>query len=395
MNAEADGLKNFSPEHPLILLTDYPPDVAGGGAVILRDLLGPEERERVIWASLTPSQSTVLNSHGLQSGSAGSAGNRSIVLDSTVHARALTNEVEQLVRDRHARAVWIVMHNAAVPISARLTERKSVPIHLTVHDDPAFANALRSRRYLAMVPLLARDFARSLRRATSIDVICEAMRKRYAERYGVDSVIVHRGLSGPIGPSPLCPADVLRVGVLGSTYAYDQLPILGRAVHSAAQNLGVPGEIVVIGKSYGERLRVEMRGLIDVKVTGHVEESSAISLLQSCFILYLNYPFGWRDRVLRQTSFPTKLSTYIQASRPLLLHLPSDSSVVPLIGPDRFATPWHSLNEAEGAAALTSLWHHPASHESWHANAEDVRTRYYDRVKNRQILFTTLNALIS
>ena len=38
------GLSCYTAEGPLALLTDYPPDTAGGGAVILRSLLGPEER---------------------------------------------------------------------------------------------------------------------------------------------------------------------------------------------------------------------------------------------------------------------------------------------------------------------------------------------------------------
>ena len=133
-----------------------------------------------------------------------------------------------------------------------------------------------------------------------------------------------------------------------------------------------------MGKSYGERLREEIAGRVEVVVTGHVEEASAVPMLQSCFALSLNYPFGRRDAVLRQTSFPTKLGTYIQAARPLLLHVPPDSSVMPLVGPDGFATPWGSNLPDEGASALVGLWNRPDSHESRHLQAESVRFRYYE-----------------
>jgi hypothetical protein len=233
-----------------------------------------------------------------------------------------------------------------------------------------------------------------MRRAASVDVICEAMRDRYRRRLGVDSVIVHRGLDGPIAPAPAFIGDRLRVGVLGSTYSYEQLPILATATAEAARAAGVAGEIVVMGRSYGERLRAEMGDRIDVVVTGHVDEAAAVPILQTCLALYLNYPFGRRDAVLRQTSFPTKLSTYIQAARPLLLHVPRDSSVMSLIGPDRYTVGWHSNDPREGAALLSALWNDPASRSSRHQAAEAVRLAHYDRATNRGTLFQALDALI-
>ena len=396
-----EGLNAYSADHPLILLTDYPPDAAGGGAVILRDLLGPSERDKIVWVSPSRASSRRDSEPGpsnevrLRAGSEGRGGKRSIGLDSTLWAGALAREVQRIADDRQALAFWIVAHGSAVAIAARLTRRHALPVHLTVHDDPAFANALRSKRYLALVPWIERDFASAMRRASSIDVIGEAMALRYRKRYGVEPVVVHRGLEdGSILPSRIYEGRALRVGILGSTYSYEQLPVLGRAVEAASKRLGIPGEIVVMGKSYGERLKAEMAGKIGVDVTGHVDEASAVALLRDCFLLYLNYPFGRRDAVLRQTSFPTKLSTYIQASRPLLLHMPPDSSVMPIVGPDGYAHPWGTSNASDGAAVLVDLWQDPTNHASRHVQAESVRLRYFDRSKNRRTLFQTLDALV-
>ena len=180
-------LRRYSPKDPILLLTDYPPDTLGGGAVILRDLLGTSEREKVLWISPAPSSSDVDHSVTLRSGSWGRSGKRSIGIDTTLRAGALAEEVEQVAAERGAKAIWIVMHGAAVAIAERLSRRTRLPVHLTVHDDPAFANALRSKRYLPLVPWIERDFGRTLARARSIDVIGESMRERYRKRYGVDS----------------------------------------------------------------------------------------------------------------------------------------------------------------------------------------------------------------
>lgn len=394
MTVEAPPRFAYTAERPLLLLTDYPPDAAGGGAVILRNLLEPAERGATVWISPSPASSEVAGGRFLASGSAGRRGRRSLWLDSTLYASALAGEVERIARETNAPAAWIVMHGAGVAVAAKLARRGVLPLHLTVHDDPAFANALRSRRYLPLVPWIERDFADALRRAKSVDVICDAMRERYRKRYGVDSVVVHRGLREPVRPSPAYDGKTLRVGVLGSTYSYEQLPILGRAVASAAGSLGVPGEIVVLGRSYGERLRDEMGDAVRVEPTGHVDEESAIPILQGCFALYLNYPFGRRDAVLRQTSFPTKLSTYVQAARPLVLHVPADSSVTHLVELDGYAAHWGSNLESDGAAALIRLWNDPANHKDRQVEAESVRRRHYDRATNRASLFQALGVLV-
>ena len=186
----------------------------------------------------------------------------------------------------------------------------------------------------------------------------------------------------------------LRVGVLGSTYSYGPLPILARAVASAAKTLGVPGKIRVIGKSHGDRLRDEVGRLIEVEVVGHVNEVEGARLLRDCFLLYLNYPFGRLDATLRRTSFPTKLGTYAMAARPLLIHAPVDSSVIPLTEIADYAHHWGSSDIAEGASILKRAWSDPRSSRSYHDQAEVVRRRYFDLEVNRQTLFNALNQLV-
>ena len=117
--------------------------------------------------------------------------------------------------------------------------------------------------------------------------------------------------------------------------------------------------------------------------------------MRGCFALYLNYPFGLRDRVLRRTSFPTKLSTYVQAARPLLMNVPADSSVTPLAddpGPE-YAAHWADTSPETGADALVTLWERAGSGGSRHDDAEAVRLRYFDAGRNRAALASALDAL--
>lgn len=395
------GLTRYSRERPVILLADYPADTEGGGAVILRSLLPDSEREKVVWVSFQPPKDGAehgFETHTLKRGSHGRTRGRrrSVGLDQTLFARDLADELLAFARERNAQAIWAVLHGAAVPVANRLTRRHALPLHATVHDDPAFANALRSKRYLGLVSWIEGQFNEVLVRADSVDVIGGAMADRYRRLLGVEAPVVHRALEHSVAPAPeYDPAKHgLSVGVLGSTYSYGQLPRLGRAVGRAAKELGVRGRLLVIGRSHGERLRADMGDLIDVEVTGHVDEAEGIEHLKTCFALYINYPFARRDAVLRQTSFPTKLSTYVQVARPLLLNVPADSSVIPLLDEPGFAAHWGSQHPSEGMDRLLSLWNAPGAFRSRHETSERIRRRYFDPEANRGTLHRLLDDLV-
>jgi hypothetical protein len=394
-------LTGYSPERPLLLVTDYPPTLGGGGAVILRSLLDGAARARMVWASPSIEPGDASQGPGAVALTAGSRRfspwlrSRSIIVDSLVAGR-LAREIDALAAARNAAAIWIVLHGAMVHVAARLLARSTRPTHLTVHDDPPFGVALLSRRYAALAPFIARDLGHALRRARSIDVISDGMARRYRRLYGVDSTVVHRGMSEAVKPSPPFGApDVLEVAVLGNTYGYDQLRVLAEAVIAAASGAGVKGRLVFIGHGHGARLRDAFVGRLDVETTGHLDETAAVERLRRCFLLYLNYPFSLRAAVLRQTSFPTKLSTYVLAARPILVHAPRDSSIAGLADHGDYASWWDDERPERGGALIARAWTNTSLRDSWHVAAERVRQRYYDLETNRRAMFGVLNRLVA
>ena len=175
----------YAPDAPILLVTDYPPATAGGGAVILRSLVPADAWPSIVWASAARFEPRSPAEVALRSGSAvveGLMRRRSLTVD-TLLAERLAGEIRALAEARHARAIWIVMHGAMVHVAARLLRKSTLPVHLTVHDDPRGV-ALMSRRYFALLPLIARDFAFAMRRATSVDVVSEPMGARYRRSFG-------------------------------------------------------------------------------------------------------------------------------------------------------------------------------------------------------------------
>lgn len=394
----ASGLSGYTRDEPLLLWTDYAPDNGGGGAVVLRSLIPFGDRERILWVTPSPRSSENPDAaFHLRAGSAGKGRRRSLFADSTVLAGALADETLLVAQQCRARALWVVLHGAGVPVAAELVKRRTLPLHVTVHDDPAFGVALRSRRYLALTPCIERALSRALRGADSVDVIGEEMRERYLLRYGVSSRVVHRAVAGPVAPVPEYDANRhgLRIGVLGNTYSYDPLPVLGRVLGRTARALGVPARLTMVGIGHGERLKRDLAGSgVDIESPGHVDERAATRILSECFALYLNYPFDRRAAVLRQTSFPTKLATYLNAARPILTHAPVDTTLSALSSMDGYVNRWGTMREANGEETLIRMWNERRLLKSLHEPAEVVRLRYYDPVRNRAVLNAMLNGLV-
>lgn len=383
------GLTAFTSARPLLLLTDFSPEAQGGGAVILKSLLSPRDCERIVWATLSP----VRERSEYRVVSLASARGRSLARDATIRTRALSRAIQTMMRSHGAQAAWIVAHGAPVRIAPSLISR-GIPVHITVHDDPVWGYAILTRRYLGLAPLLAKDLRRSLLGARSADVVSSAMAERYREQHFAELSIVHRGLLGPVEPAPRYGDQrVLSVAVLGSTYGLGELRILAEALKMVQERLEIETRLSVIGGVNEGSVRRACSSSVALEVTGHLDERQGIRKLQSSFLLYMSYPFGRRGRVLRTTSFPTKLSTYVMAARPLLLHMPSESSVAFLGATSPYATLWRSSDAEEGAEIIEQLWHNERMAQSFHGEADDVRQQHYDLHRNRASLFRPLNAL--
>jgi hypothetical protein len=379
-------LRAYTSASPLLLVTAFSPAHQGGGAVIVRSHIGERGANDIVWASLAARAGTVSGRVAHRQA------RRSAWLSPPRH---MAQSIDALA-DRHdAAAIWIVAHGPVLPAVAPLVHRHGRRVHVSVHDDPAWAVVARTRRELPLTPWVHKCLGDALTAATSVDVISSGMQAELGRRYGVDSVVVHRVLRDEVKPNVVYDprSSELCIGVLGSLYARRQLDLLLRVVATAARNAGVRGRVVVIGGQDPEVIRRagRVRG-VDATFTGHLGESEAIELLRGAFALYLSYPAGIRARVLRRTSFPTKLVTYLEAARPLLMHTPRDSTLMDLDGAAPYVIPWLDGDIDRGARELLHAWRGAEAHLSQHEPAERLRTRYFGP-DNQDRLFDALDRL--
>jgi len=386
----------LSKNRPVLIIADQSMDVKSGGTTILRSLFDGLLGNGVCWASPNHFENDPSSGkYALPRRAPGRDQHGDWLSDYLWHRRRLSNEALRLASTLDACALWTVMHGISVQLAADLLKKSSLPMHLTVHDDPVYATALRSRKMLPFLPLISRDFSFAMRRALSIDVVSPEMGSRYERRYGVKSVVLHRALSKPVEPNlpPSLARDQLTMGILGNTYAYRQLPLIAESLIEAAKRLNVSARIVCCGDGLGDRLRQEFSGRLDVQYLGHLAEHAAIERLRKCFFLYLNYPFSPWCRVLRETSFPTKLSSYLYAARPILIHAPLHTSLDDLTKDPTLFAHWSSEATADGVNVILELVRRSENNYDFDVAADRWRGLLYGDATHRSTLTRLLSDL--
>lgn len=311
----------------IALFTPYSPEI-GGGSVQLRSHLAEMPDLHVDWYYL--SNAPVQGDHRHWLGQRFSP----LQLASDLSARSgflpgSTRRAKEIVGQLNADLYWVVAHYEGISVADELLSQDK-PVHLTVHDEP-LAMLIRSRRFRPLYPLMSLVFSRVLRRARSVDVTSTMMRDYFKTKYGVDCFALYKYLSELPAVDFHLSQQALTVGHIGSLYHPDPFRkfVLACQSYAAAQNHSIKIERIGVSPEM-DQVAATTRGIFQSH--GELLEENALPVLCTCNFVYAMYPRGFRFRGFRRTSLPIKISTYIQAQRPIFAHTPPDSGLAQLVG---------------------------------------------------------------
>jgi hypothetical protein len=351
----------------IALFTPYSPEI-GGGSVQLRSHLAQLPELDIEWHYL--SEAPVQGEHRHWLGKPVST--RQFVGDLSARTGFLpgsTKPVKDLVQRLEADLYWIVAHYAGICVASELLAMGK-PVHLTVHDEP-LAMILRSRRFRPLWPLMSLVFPRVLRGARSVDVTSTTMRDYFKVKYGVDCLALYKYLPElPVVTSRLS-TDMLTVGHIGSLYHPEPFRRFILACRSYAATQSRSLKIIRIGSS-PEMDIVASENIATFEDHGELLEEEALPVLATCDFVYAMYPEGLRFQGFRRTSLPIKLSTYIQAQRPILAHTPADSGLAQLISKYRVGTVCSSQLESDIQQAIRTILDGKTGRENFEAIRADL-----------------------
>lgn len=312
------------------LFTSFSPEI-GGGSVNLRTLIAGLRDVRVTWYFLGPSREASPQRVSLGPPLVGGPIGRDLIRTPVMWLGGQRTRIDALVdrilAGRHD-CHWVVAMDEGIPVGLRLAQRApAVPVHVTIQDDQEHGMYGRSRRYRYVARLTRKPVRQLLRAARSVDVTSEEMGHYYRAQLGLSSTVLHPIVAGPV-PAVTPPRDPRRLtlGHIGAIYSAREFETMLHALKRAAAELGREPAGCFIGLLPRYRPLVEQLG-IAVEMPDWLNESEAVQRLARCDFVYAMYPFDRRSEVFVRTSLPTKLTTYVQAGRPVLAHAPNESTL--------------------------------------------------------------------
>jgi hypothetical protein len=157
------------------------------------------------------------------------------------------------------------------------------------------------------------------------------MRDYFNQKFGFKCFALYRSIAQLAPLEFHKDPNVLQVGHIGSLYHPDPFRRFVKACREYAKGQGRRLRIQRIGISKEmDKVAEENPGVFEN--SGELEERDALPILANCDFLYAMYPAGYQYRGFRRFSLPIKLSTYLQAQRPIFAHTPDDSGLAHVVG---------------------------------------------------------------
>ena len=209
---------------------------------------------------------------------------------------------------------------------------------------------------------IARRVARLIfPRAHGVIVPNEALRAEIATRYGVDATIVANPFqylsAGSVG------AEVSRNGTITIAFFGAIYHVNAGAFCNLIAAMAMPGlesvKLCLYTAQTAEQLAAYGITGERVEIHAHIPPSEAASLQRSADILFLPYAFDSPIPEIIQTSTPSKMSDYLAAARPILVHARGDALVCKYFRDHRCGTVVDQNEPAALAAAISELIAHP------------------------------------
>lgn len=269
------------------------------------------------------------------------------------HCRQITDQICRHPAAASCDIVWSILDcPTVIQVASDVASRLRKPMVALVWDAPELlVNSLTMDRWSGAA--MQNRFAAIMRSADRVGVICEQMQQAYQKQFGGDKYVVLRhGIRDELWKNATHDLERLIIGFAGSITAAQPFRQLIAALDE--HNWTVNGKHVTL-RLIGSRYTLDSRKAQHIEFFGWRSLDETVRLLSECHLAYLPQPFENHLRPLAELSFPTKLTTYLAAGCPVLLHAPEYGSVVPFMTQHSIGVGCQSLATEEIAAALSQL----------------------------------------
>jgi len=354
-----------------LLLSGTAPGDNGVGAIILRDLCRMLPKESLCAFLIAPAAMTIRSGEELswlpfQTARdcdwklSGSRMGRLLkwpinAIRNRRQVRKLVGEAASFARLHKVELIWAVLDSpTTIAIARKVAKELGIPYVAMIWDDIHHNLPYFGVYRLSQLGLL-REWEQTLRHASRCAVIGETMKAEYDREYGTDAIILRHGVSPDLirRPAPIpSVGGPIRIGFIGSVTAGTAFQAFIRALDMNGWRLC--GREVHL-KLAGHRFDLRCHHAANIEYLGWRSLQESIAMLSESDINYLPQPFEHQLQSMSQLSFPTKLTSYLAAGRPVLLHCPETASLFRFFQEHPFGAWMGSLEPTEIVAKLEQL----------------------------------------
>jgi hypothetical protein len=381
----------------LLVATECPPNSAGGGATVIRQMLKDWPANRLIWWSCQPDY----NKHY---GREVAAHRVARIPPKLYPQRRWCSQKSWLLEKvwtpwatRHFRktldtvtpdVVWVIPHCWSIPPVAAVLPSASIGFHVSIHDyADVRGNVMRFGP--GRTTKLATMTDQLYSSATTCDAICQPMVDDLRARTGRDGIVARAGLeqedfeylSAPIGE----PTESVRIAYAGTILVEKEFALFVQAVKRIRQRLPKPVWLDFFSVfSYRSREWFDPAWMQEHGNLPAAPLSKALKRSTWGFA-----PMGLTDEDPRYNRFslPTKFVSYLAAGLPVITLGHPDSSVVKMASAHQVGLCLTTGNlESLSAGMLTALSDpHPVL--KYRAGIQRCAAVEFDARRMRSVLF--------
>ena len=287
-------------------------------------------------------------------------------------------------------SVLTVAHGFGWLAAAEIARKRSVPLHVAVHDDwPRVADVPpRFRNWLDD------QFARVYHQAQTRLCVSPAMSRFYEERYGAPATVIYptraaEQIEFEEPPARLGNNDsqftIAFAGTINSQGYIDALRALQAALKTVNGRLVIFGPLTVdVAQQIGlSDSNTEIRGLL-------TSDQLQVRLREEADALFVPMSFSEADRPNMEMAFPSKLADCTATGVPLVIYGPAYCSAVTWARENPGVA---EVVETETALsdAISKLANDPAHKLALGSRALEVGRQYFSHARTQQIVHRLLS----
>lgn len=303
----------------------------------------------------------------------------SVVVESynaAVISPRIADEVINFALEHNVTSIWCVLEGQTViQLALPVSKRLNLPLFTEIWDPPHWwlkesaVDPVSTRRII-------RCFEKTIRASSGCYAASWAMAEKYAHDYGVRTSVftpsVDKILSHPASRA-MCDDSTFTIGFAGVVYMLNEWEGLLAALDSVDWRIG--GRDVKL-RVLSREVSFKCFNKRNIEYLGYRSQEETIKLLSETDIQYCPYWFDPKYSEEAKLSFPSKLTTYFAAGRPVFFHGPEYASPAIFLKKHNAGVLCHTLNNVGIVQSLHDVITKPELYEVLAKNGSSAFHKY-------------------